>query len=205
MTIGITDNIIRYMRTAAPLLAPVFRSEGQARLLAALLLNPTELPLIDLASRAELSYATAHSEVARLLEAGILGETRVGRTRLIRANESSPLVPPLREILLVSTGPVVLLAQRLEDVPGVEAAFLYGSYAARMKGKQGPAPRDIDLMVIGSPNVSTVARACSEISAMVHRVINPTILSLDEFNTSGAFAQDVRAKPVVPIVGALPW
>ena len=53
--------------------------------------------ITDLAKRAGLAYPTAHREVARLVDAGILSERQVGRTRLIRANVECPLVDPLRE------------------------------------------------------------------------------------------------------------
>ena len=68
------------MRTEAPLLAPIFRSDGQARLLSALLLTGDELSITDLSTRADLAYPTAHREVARLLDAGILSERQVGRS-----------------------------------------------------------------------------------------------------------------------------
>jgi hypothetical protein len=42
------------MRTEAPLLAPIFRSDGQARLLSTLLLTGEELSVIDLAKRVYL-------------------------------------------------------------------------------------------------------------------------------------------------------
>ena len=60
------------MRTEAPLLAPIFRSDGQARLLAELLLTGDELSLTDLAERIDVAYATVHRETQRLLDAGIL-------------------------------------------------------------------------------------------------------------------------------------
>lgn len=91
------------------------------------------MSLTDLAERTQLAYPTAHREVGRLLDAGVLAERRLGRTRLIRANPDSPLVPPLREILLIATGPVVLLADALVAIPKIECAFLYGSFAARTR------------------------------------------------------------------------
>ena len=156
MTIGIVEDNLSYMRTEAPLLAPIFRSDGQARLLSTLLLTGEELSITDLAKRAGLAYPTAHREVARLVDAGILSERQVGRTRLIRANGESPLVDPLREILTVATGPVVILAEELARIDGIESAFLYGSFAARMLGDAGPAPHDIDVIVLGEPDVDAV-------------------------------------------------
>ena len=65
------EDKLSYMRTEAPLLAPIFRSDGQARLLSTLLLTGDELSLTDLAERAGLAYPTAHREVGRLLDSGI--------------------------------------------------------------------------------------------------------------------------------------
>ena len=61
MTVDIVEDNLSYMRTEAPLLAPIFRSDGQARLLSTLLLTGDELSMTDLAKRAGLAYPTAVS------------------------------------------------------------------------------------------------------------------------------------------------
>jgi DNA-binding transcriptional ArsR family regulator len=199
------EDYLGHMRTEAPLLAPIFRSGGQARLLSTLLLTGEELSITDLAERAGLAYPTAHREIARLLDAGILSERQVGRARLIRANRESPLVDPLREILTIATGPVVILAEELARIGGIGSAFLYGSFAARMLGDAGPAPHDIDVMVLGEPDVDAVYEACARIEAAVHRPVNPTILTLEAFAASSAFLDNVRSGPTVAVIGELPW
>jgi len=193
------------MRTQAPLLAPIFRSDGQARLLSSLLLTGEELSITDLATQAGLAYPTAHREVARLLDAGILSEGQGSRTRLVRANGESPLVEPLREILTVATGPVVILADEFARIDGMESAFLYGSFAARMLGDAGPAPHDIDVMVLGQPDVNAVYEACSRTEDAVHRPVNPTILTPQEFGAPSGFLDNVRSGPAVAVIGELPW
>lgn len=205
MTLNIMEDNLSYMRTAAPLLAPIFRSDGQARLLAVLLLGDDELSVTDLAHRADLAYPTAHREVARLLEAGILTERRVGRTRLIRANHDSPLTGPLREILIVSAGPAALLTEELGRIAGVESAFLYGSFAARLLGIEGATPNDIDVMVIGTPDVNEVYEGCTRVEAAVHRPVNPTILTAAELAEQSGFLDSVRSGSIVSVVGELPW
>ena len=159
----------------------------------------------DLADRAGLAYPTAHREVARLVGAGILSERSVGRTRLIRANGDSPLVAPVREILTIATGPVVMLAGELARIEGIETAFLYGSFAARVLGDAGPAPHDIDVMVLGEPDVDAVYEACTRIEAAVHRPVNPTILTPEEFTARSGFLDNVRSGPAVAVIGELPW
>ncbi|SIT72255.1 hypothetical protein SAMN05880545_1022 [Microbacterium sp. RU33B] len=199
------DINIHNMRTAAPLLAPIFRSDGQARLLSVVMLEGDEISLADLATRSGVAYPTAHREVARLIAAGILVERLVGRTRMLRANAASPLVPPLREILLIATGPVALLTEELAQIAGIHASFLYGSFAARMRGVDGDSPNDIDVMVIGTPDPELVYDACDRVEESVHRPVNATILTPDELEADSAFMTQVRASPVVPIVGELPW
>lgn len=193
------------MRTEPPLVAPIFRSDGQARLLAALLLEPTELSITDLAERAALAYPTVHREVERLISAGILRDRTAGRTRLVSANPDSPLTAPLREILTVSAGPAPLLARELASIDGVEAAFLYGSFAARATGVDGPAPADIDLMVVGTPDAEAVYAAAERVENAVHRPVNPTIVTMIQLKSSSTFLEHVRENPIVPVLGEAPW
>ena len=205
MSIDITEDKIRYMRTEAPLLAPIFRSDGQARLLAALLLTGDELSLTDLAATADLAYTTAHREAARLVDAGILEQRQVGRTLLVRANGDSALVRPIREILTIVAGPALLLAEEFSNIPGISSAFIYGSFASRMRGLDGPQPNDIDVMVIGQPDADAIYEACTRVEPKVHRPVNPTILTPAEFDEHSGFLDTVRASAAVPIVGQLPW
>ena len=131
-------------------------------------------------------------------------ERTAGKTRLISPNDVSPLYAPLRDILLVATGPIVLLAEEFAEIPAIEAAFLYGSFAARMRGVVGPAPQDIDVMVIGSPNAERVYDACERVALLVHRPVNPTIMTREEFDGDSGFLQQVLLSPTVPIVGEVP-
>lgn len=205
MSIDIAEDIIQNMRTEPPLLAPIFRSEGQAWLLSALMLEERERSLTELAEDTQLAYPTVHREVARLLQAGILTERQAGRTRLIRADRDSPLYKPLREILLITTGPVALLRDELLRIPGIEVAFLHGSFAARMSGQSGPAPHDIDVMVLGEPDPEQVYDACTRVEEAVRRPVNPTIITSDEFTRDTGFHTQVRTSPTVPIIGERPW
>lgn len=187
------------------MLAPIFRSDGQARLLAALVLMGDELTINDLAARTNLAYATAHREVTRLIDAGILEARNVGRARLIRVHDDSPIVPPLREILAIAVGPAPILRRELHGIAGVEAAFLYGSMAARLRGSEGPSPRDVDVMVVGVPAAHAVYDACARAEHELRRPVNPTIMSRKELADSSGFLESIRGNPVVPIVGDVPW
>lgn len=138
------------MRTSTPLLAPYLRSDAQAELLAVLLGRPDQAHSIaELARRTGVPRSVAHKEVSRLVTGGVLVDERVGRARLVRANLDYHLIEPLTQIITSTHGPVSVLTELLDDVPGIAHAYVYGSWAARHKGHGGPPPGDIDVLVVG--------------------------------------------------------
>jgi DNA-binding transcriptional ArsR family regulator len=150
------------MTRKASVLAPVLRSETQARLLAAVLLQPDrEASIADLARETGSDPGNLHSEVERLVQAGILADRRVGRTRLLRAGDSA-LVGPLADLLLLGYGPKTAVEDALTDMPDIEQAFIGGSWAARYHGQAGAFPHDVDVIVVGKPNRDDVTEAVIE-------------------------------------------
>ena len=150
------------MTRKASVLAPVLRSETQARLLAAVLLQPDrEASIADLARETGSDPGNLHSEVERLVQAGILADRRVGRTRLLRAGDSA-LVGPLADLLLLGYGPKTAVEDALTDIADIEQAFIGGSWAARYHGQAGAFPHDVDVIVVGKPNRDDVTEAVIE-------------------------------------------
>jgi MarR family protein len=150
------------MTRKASVLAPVLRSETQARLLAAVLLQPDrEASIADLARETGSDPGNLHSEVERLVQAGILADRRAGRTRLLRAGNSA-LVGPLADLLLLGYGPKTAVQDALTDTPDIEQAFIGGSWAARYHGRSGAFPHDVDVIVVGKPNRDDVTEAVIE-------------------------------------------
>ena len=66
-----------------------------------------------------------------------------------------------------------MLAGRLADLGGVEEAYLFGSWARRYEGEPGPPPGEIDVVVIGQPDVDAVYEARREASAILGQEVNP--------------------------------
>jgi hypothetical protein len=127
--------------------------------LAAVLLHPDrEASIADLARETGSDPGNLHSEVERLVQAGILTDRRAGRTRLLRAGDSA-LVAPLSNLLLLGYGPQTAVENALSGVPGIEKAFIGGSWAARYKGEPGTFPHDVDVIVVGKPNRDDVTEA----------------------------------------------
>ena len=137
-------------KAAAPPLMAIFRSQVQAEILTLVMLSPGRHSMSDLATKLDAPYATVHREVERLLEVGLLKDSRIGRSRILSPNTASPAYRPLRDLVLVAFGPREVIMQEFSDLNGLEGLLIYGSWAARYSGEEGPEPGDIDVLVIGN-------------------------------------------------------
>lgn len=190
------------MNTQAPSLAPLFRSDTQALILASLFLNPARgFTTAELARSAQAPYASAHREVRRLVDAGLVDERPVGRALLLSARQDSAAFQPLSELLALTYGPEVVLTRMLGGLRGISEAFLYGSYAARRAGVAGDAPLDIDVLVIGNPPRSSIDEAVMEAERLLGREVNVRIVSNQLWREgTDSFLESLRSSPLVPLV-----
>lgn len=195
------EGILHYMRTAAPLLLPLFRSASQERVLSALFLADGRRSIQDLSEFLEIPYATVHREIGRLLQAGLIMEEKVGNSRLIGPNKKSPYYRPLYELLEISSGPVPLLKKALGGIKSVKKVILFGSWAHRALGIRGPAPEDIDVLVIGQPDIRKVYAVCASVGKQLGWSVNPTIMSDEEWQTDTPFLRNVRKGGVINVIG----
>lgn len=176
---------------------PLFRSPEQERLLAELFVfSEGPLTLSELARRAGTSVAGAHKEVERLEASGLVTSKSSGRSRLVEPNRVSPVYQELHGLLTKSMGPEPLLRAALSEINGIETAFIFGSWA----DPHQTAPQDIDLMVIGDPDIGEVYDSVSEVEDEVGRPINVVIRSREEWaNAEGAFERAVQRRPKIEL------
>lgn len=192
------------MRTEAPLLLPIFRSRGQARLLTRVFLHPEErLTLNQLARELDLDASTVKREADRLEQAGVLTSERIGRARIVRPNRESPFYPELSRLILKAFGPVPLLKDGLGRLDGVEYAFIYGSWAARYMGQPGEPPADIDLLVVGTPDRRRLARLCREASEGLGLEVRPSVVPEKDWDSGATgFIRSLKTQPLIPLTGS---
>jgi hypothetical protein len=190
-------------RTDPPPLLPLLRSRLQADLLTLILLAPgREWTLSDLAERVGASVSSAQREVARAEQTGVVTSRRLGRNRLVTV-ASSPLTGPLTELLVRSFGPRQVLAEELAAVDGIEAAYLFGSWAARYSGQEGRAPADLDVLVIGKPDRDALDDAAQRAGERVAREVNITIRSSQWWRDGNdGFHAEVTGRPLITLLGA---
>ena len=140
-------------KSPAPKLLPILRSRQQAEILAWLLDNPDrEASLTELSDRLDIPASSVHREVERAEQVGILVSRRIGATRLVRANGQSRYFDPLRQLLVMSYGVPERLTQALSKITGVQAAYIFGSWAASYEDvRSSRSVGDIDVLVLGNP------------------------------------------------------
>ena len=194
------DNTIHFMRMHLSIPTPLFRSVRQAEILSTLFFSDTRISITDLGVKLEVPYPTIHREVGRLLKSGILAETRIGNTILLNPNQSSPFYRPLLALLEVTSGPVPLLQEALGPISGIEIAYLFGSWAHRLLGDIGPVPNDVDVFVIGKPDVRSVNKACKEVGQRIGWEINAVILTQTEWNENTPFLTQAKSGGLIPII-----
>src|SRR5215471_18412497 len=188
------------MRSAAPALLPVFRSQLQADILAALLLNPgREYSMTELAQRFAAPLSTVHGEVKRLTGAGLLRRRNVGRSAMVQANPGNRLVEPLAELLLLSWGPLQVIADEFAELDGAEWVLIFGSWAARYLQQPGPPPHDLDVLVVGRPTRGSVYDAADRAQQRLGMPVNPVIRSAKAWREAAdPLIQQIQSGPFVP-------
>jgi predicted nucleotidyltransferase len=183
-------------------LLPIFRSDNQLRLLGQLFLHPDrEQTIAELEHATGVPQQTVSREIDRLVRAGLLRGRRHGRMHLVKPDHANPYFPDLSGLLLKALGPVPVLAEQLRGIHGVDRAYLFGSWARRYRGEVGAPPGDIDVVVIGEPDIDEIYEACADAGVTLGQEVNPMILTPGEWRSRrSGFVREVRSGPLVAIL-----
>lgn len=188
------------MKQAPPVLLPILRSVFQGELLAWLFLHPEqEFSLTDLARRFGVSRPTVMREADRFASAGLVADRRQGNLRFIRARTDNVVAGPLAELLAATYGPTAVLGELLASVPGVDEAYVYGSWAARYRGEGGDVPHDVDVLVVGNADDDDLYDAARRAERVLGREVNLRRVSAQNWHDSASdpFLTSVRSRPIV--------
>jgi hypothetical protein len=192
-------------KAPAPPLMAIFRSQVQAEILTLVMLCPGQRSMSDLATKLDAPYATVHREVERLLDVGLLKDHRVGRSRLLSPNTTSPVYRPLRDLILIAFGPREIVAQEFSGLSGLEGLLLYGPWAARYSGEDGPEPSDIDVLVVGDVDRDDAYDAAERAQSRLEREVNPQIVTTARwYETTNPLLSEVKQRPLVTLIDPTP-
>jgi predicted nucleotidyltransferase len=189
------------MRTEAPGLLPLFRSEMQVRLLALLILQPERSwTLSELSETLAAPQSSVHRELGRAEAAGIIQRDASFRPHRFRAITSDPLYEPLAAILRSSVGVEDALRGALKR-PDVLAALIHGSWASGVRRPDS----DIDVLVVGDADLRKLRSVVRPIGKAAGRTIDLTVMTPEELrdllDRRSSFGRRLLEGPTRPLVG----
>jgi predicted nucleotidyltransferase len=142
-------------------------------------------------------------ELAQLLDAGILGMTRKGRSTFYQANSKCPIYDELKSIVVKTFGLAEVLREALQPLASrIKSAFVYGSFAR--SGQNGGS--DIDLLVISDDlEFKDLVAATRAAQDRLGREINPILFTSAEYalklRRGHHFVRSVADSPKIVLIG----
>jgi predicted nucleotidyltransferase len=180
-------------------------SKVQQRVLALIFGNPERsFYTSEIVRNVHSGTGAVERELARLEQSGLVSIERIGNQKHYRANRESPIFDELRGIVLKTVGLAEPLRQSLAPyIDKIGVAFVYGSVAKDVD----TARSDIDLMVIGDDlTYSDLYAGLQKAENVLHRSVNPTFLSFDDWQrkvvTKDSVIAKINAQPKLFVVGS---
>jgi predicted nucleotidyltransferase len=184
------------------MLEALFSSRVRVRLLTIFLLNPdSRFHARALAKMIGAQYSAVWKELKNLEQAGLLIAESSANSKSYYVNSHFAILPELRSIILKTAGAGDLIRQELEDLGSIEAAFVYGSFAAGDVDRQS----DIDLMLIGKVNLAHLAPIIARLEKNLSRAVNYTAYTSEEWREKQRkhepFIENVLDSPKIMLIG----
>jgi len=180
----------------------LFGSEARVRVLSLMLTHPdSEFYLREISRMIGLPPHAVRQEMSRLRELGLVGADRRGNRLYYRANPTCPIFPELKALFLKTIALGDAIRKALEEIGGIDVAFIYGSVAANTESLES----DVDLLLVGNVALSVLTPTLTRVEAELRRDVNVTILSAAELRDRAArqepFIANVLAGPKIYLLG----
>jgi predicted nucleotidyltransferase len=190
--------------SAAPL-SRVLASSALAHLIMYFILHPDGEPHFRALQRATgIASRSLQHELARLEELGMIRRRRDGRLMRFRRVADHPRWFVFRDLVREFADPKDLMRTALVEVPGIDAAFIYGSFARGEMDERS----DIDVFALGEcleepgPELALVA-GTSEAGILLGHEVNVTRYTREKLESRrhGGFLRSVLAGPKEWLIG----
>lgn len=184
----------------AMVLQALFSSRVRVRLLATFLLNPgAHFHASALSRSIQAHYSAIWKELLNLELAGVLLSEPAANTKVYFLNPKLPILPELRSIVLKTIGAGDQIRNALSDLGAINAAFIYGSFAAGDMDEQS----DLDLMLIGQVDLRRLAPVIARLEKDLGRAVNYVAYTPDEWREKQRepFVANVLVGPKIMLIG----
>jgi predicted nucleotidyltransferase len=178
------------------------KSKIRRDLLALFFSNPSEKYYLRQLQRI-LGYSAGsiRRELLKFKQDDLFTTEKVGNLIFYSLNTNHPLFEELKSIVFKTVGIEGAIKKMLRQFEKIECAFIYGSYAARNES----ASSDVDVMIIGNPDTSTLNEKIAELEEKLNRQINITLYSLSEYKrrkkSKLGFIMELLRNPKIMLIG----
>jgi predicted nucleotidyltransferase len=147
------------------------------------------------------SAGNIRRELLKLQRDDLLKTQKIGNLLYYSLNQNHPLFEELKSIVSKTIGVEASLIAALSSLPNVKAAFIFGSFASKSEKETS----DIDVMIIGKPDVSLLNEKVRELEQRLKREINLSVYSWREYQAKKrakrGFIIDLLKGPKIMLIG----
>jgi len=147
------------------------------------------------------SAGSIRRELLRFQKDNLFITQKVGNLLYYCLNSKHPLFKELKSIISKTVGVEGSLRKALSSIKKIKIAFIYGSFAS----KKQKAGSDIDLMILGNPDISCLSEKIAALEKKLEREINITTYSWKDYTTKrkarSGFILDLLKNPKIMLVG----
>ena len=147
------------------------------------------------------SAGNIRRELLRLQKDHLFNAQRTGNLLFYSLNQSHPLFEELKSIVSKTIGVEASLRAALSSIEDITTAFIFGSFASKSEKETS----DIDVMIIGKPNMLLLNEKVRELEQRLKREINITVYPRREYQakkkTKSGFVLDLLNKPKIMLIG----
>lgn len=131
--------------------------------------------------RSRLSMSSLNRELRRLESRGLVERIDDGGRALYRAAESHPAWKTLRQLVRDFADPAEVVQEAISGIEGIDAAFVFGSFARGDAGKHS----DVDVLVVGQVEAdAALGRKSAEASLLLGRPVEVRAYTPDRLQRS---------------------
>lgn len=157
----------------------------------------------EIQRRTGLTPRSLQTELARLESLGVVRRRLDGRRIRYELVEGNPRWRALRALVREFADPVEVVRNALADVPGIEAAFIFGSFARGDTREDS----DVDVFLIGDDIPDRVLyERTIEASILLGREVNVVQMTRDDLaqriQLESSFIRDVLRRPKLWLTGS---
>jgi len=180
----------------------LFRSKTRKALFRIYFTNPeSRYYLRELERLLDIPVSMIRKELIQLEKEAVFASSKKGNLVYYSLNKAYPLFEELKSIVFKTIGIHALIEDALRKIDGINAAFIYGSFAKSDEN----AMSDIDLLVIGKPDEDKLIRQMNSIEKAIKREVNYTLYAKEEFKKrkreKDSFILDLLANKRILLIG----